>query len=195
MDAAGSDRRSHVVVQPANEVVSNVLRVLLHVSWILRVGILLIHDHRIANAHLLERLVPIQDALLDPITVSPRRRVFDVEHNRLLGRAELQAGVGLFQMPAIDVPDPLLVGVVLAEIREGRREVANTQVRGPGRVTGAVGNQTDGIVQRLQASAVHRNLEAEFDVLRKRLGRLDRRQFGVRAAHVAGRKELRRLAD
>ena len=58
---------------------------------ILGIGfVLLANFDRVTNAHFFKRLIPIEDAFLDPIAVTPGRGVFDVKDDRILGWAQLE---------------------------------------------------------------------------------------------------------
>ena len=88
VDPAGPDRGANVIVEPADEVPSHILGILLHVSSGPRV--LEFDADRVGDSHVLERLVPIQHSAFHPATVSHRGGVLDVERDRVLGRADFQ---------------------------------------------------------------------------------------------------------
>ena len=159
VDSTWTNRRSDVVVQPTDKVVTCIFRVLVHVLWRFRVRVLLINLNRVANADFFEGFIPIKNALLHPIAVTLRSRVLDVEHNRLLRRAHLQRRVSLFQMPPIDVPNARFVSIVLPEIDVRRREIAESLIRHAWLV-GRIGvNLTDRIMQLFESAVRHGNFE------------------------------------
>ena len=85
IDSTWTDRRADVVVQPADKVVLHVFRIFVHVS----VGLFVLHADfdRVNNPNLFKSLVPIQDALPHPASISHGRRVFDVEDDGFFRRA------------------------------------------------------------------------------------------------------------
>ena len=105
----------HVGGDPAEGAVVDVLGVELVAAFLLPAD-----GDGVAEADLLERLVPLEDALLDVRPVLVRDGVLDVPDDLLLGRRELGLGVGLLQPPAVDLPDEVGVGVGRAEVL-GRR--------------------------------------------------------------------------
>ena len=180
MDAAGTDRETHVRVGPADEVVPSVLGILVHVG--LGGRILLVDDDGVVETDFLKRVVPLQDGVADPAAVADRNRVLDVEHDRLLRRADLQLGIGLLQMPAIDVSLPGGVGTRISDVLHTRREVADSIV-GESRLVRAAGrNLRDRVVElrELRGSPAGGHLEAELHVSGERLGLHDLHQSGVR---------------
>ena len=178
INPAGPDGGADVVVEPADKIIPDILRVLLHVSSGRRV--LVIDFDRVRDADLLEGLVPHQHTLAHPAAVTDRRRGLDVEHDRVLRWADLDRRIRLLQVPSVDVADPVLLRLILAKIRESGREVADALV-GQTRVVGRVGSDfADGIVQRLHDAVGHGQLERNLHVARKRLGRLDRGQLRLR---------------
>ena len=83
--AAWSDRSADVVVQPANEVIANVFRILFHV--LTGFTVLLTNFDRVDDSNFSKRFVPVQDAFANKTTIANRSRVLDVENDRLFRRA------------------------------------------------------------------------------------------------------------
>ena len=93
---------------------------------------LLPHFDRVVEARLLERLVPLQNAVANRLAILERNRLLQPEDDRLLGRRHLRARIGLLQVPPRDVPhEPVVVALLLGEILEHREEVADAVVRQP----------------------------------------------------------------
>ena len=190
IDPAGADGEAHAGVGPEHEVVAGVLGVLLHVG--LGAGVLLVDLDGVEDAHLLKGLVPLEHALPHPAPIAHRRGVLEVEDDGLLGRAQLELGVGLLQLPPVDVPHPGRVRSGLADVAVRRREVAHASVRLSRLVASVLGQRADRVVKRANSPALKRQLEGQLDVLGERLGLGDRGQLGVGAAGVAA-EELGRL--
>ena len=104
------DRGSDVVVEPTNEVVLDVFWIQIHGRR--RAWILVENFDRIGVSDLLESLVPVLDALLDPSAITYRSGVLDVETNRCDRRTDLETRVSLLKSPTGDVTDSLFVVVV-----------------------------------------------------------------------------------
>ena len=120
---------AHVAGDPAERAVVGVLGVELVAA-----GLLPADGDRVLEADLLERLVPLADALLDVGAVLDRHGVLDVPDDLLPGRRELGVGVGLLQPPAIDHADEVGIGVGDAEVLGRAQEVADAVVGHPGAV-------------------------------------------------------------
>ena len=168
VDTARPDGGADVVVEPADKVVPGILGILLHVRS--SGGVLVVDLDGVGQADLLVGLVPHQDALANPAAVAHRRGVLDVENDRVLDRADLELGVGLLEMPAVDVADLLLLVDVLAEVGVACSEVAHPLV-GQAWLIGLVRDyRTDRVVQCLEYAIGRRRGEGQFNVARERLG-------------------------
>ena len=126
VDPRRAHREAGVGGDPAEGVVVDVFRI--------PVGVvrLLAHFDGVDEAGLLERLVPLRDAVADRLAILERNRLFDPEDDRLLGRRLLGRRIRLLQMPAVDVADELVVGVLLGEILDDGQEVADAVVGSAG---------------------------------------------------------------
>ena len=192
VDTARADGGADIVVEPADKVVPGILWILLHVRA--GGGVLVVNLNGIGQADFIVGLVPHQDALANPAAVAHRRGVLDVENDRVLHRADLELGIGLLEVPSVDVADFLLLVRVLAEVGVTCRKVAHALV-GDSRLVGfARDDQADRVVQRLEYAVGRRRGEGQLDVARERLGGADLRELCVEAATPAAEK-LRRLAD
>ena len=127
---------------PAEGVVVDVLRIEVLV-------LLLAHLDGVAEADLLERLVPFQDALADGGAILVRHRLLDPEDDLLLRGRQLvlvlRIGVGPLQPPAIDVAEERGVAVVGAEVLDDAEEVADAVV-GQARLIAVLGQQRQAVV-------------------------------------------------
>src|SRR5690606_25082972 len=123
---ARSDRGPLVIVEPADEVVLHVLRVLLHVGP----GgfVLVVDDDRVGDADLLEGLVPVEDAFLHPAAIADGNGVLDVELDRFRRRAHLEVGIALGERATRDVLNGNVLRAVLAEIAVLDREIADASI-------------------------------------------------------------------
>ncbi len=187
MDPTGTDGCSHIVIQPANEVIAYILGILFHV--LLGRCVLVDNFDRIRNSYLFKGFVPEQNPLLDPASIANRSRVFDVKLDRLNGRRNLQRRVALLQMPAIDVMYVDFIFLVLAIIRIGCSEVANALVGNTRLVSRVLRDLTDRIVECLQTTAAIGQFEGQFDIQWKRF-RLDYLgQARVAATSIAAKKD------
>ena len=128
---------------PAEGVVIDVFRIEILV-------LLLAHLDGVAEADLLERLVPFQDALADVGPVLVRHRLLDPEDDLLLRGRQL-VGVlrvdrlGPLQPPAVDVADEGGVLAVGAEVLDDAEEVADAVV-GQARLVAVVGQLAQAVV-------------------------------------------------
>ena len=102
---------------------------------------------RSGEAGLLEGLIPRLDALADGLPILERNRLLDPEHDRLFGRRDRSRGVGLFEVPAVDVTDEPVLIHLLREVLEGRHEVADAVVGQPRPVT-VLREQAERVVHR-----------------------------------------------
>ena len=119
--ATRADCCSHIVVQPTNEVVANILGVFFHVNTAL--GVLIFDHDRVDQAYLFKGFVPVINTSLDPSAIANGRSVLNVEPNGLFWRAELKARITFLQFPAIDETNASVVILVSAQIGERCREV------------------------------------------------------------------------
>ncbi len=189
--AAGPDGGADVVVEPADEVIAHILGVFVHV--LARVGVLVVHLDGVGEADFFIGLVPHEQAFAHPAAVTDGSGVFNVENDRFLDRADLEAGIGFFQMPAVDVAHGGFIARVLAEIGKAGGEVANAGV-GFARFEAGVGvDPADGVMQGLDLPSGHGHFEGHFDVAREYLGSFDVGQVELGLAHRAGAEELGRI--
>ena len=178
MNAAWANCGPDVVIQPANKIVLNVFRILVHVG--VRCGVLIVDFDRIGDANLFKRCIPGHDPVAHPTAITHRSCVFDVEYNRILGRAQLQLWIGLLQMPAIHIANMRFAVIVFRQINIRRGEESYAAVGDSRLITGVVRNITDRIVQHLQHVVVGgRNFERDFNVVLESFRRLD----GIDPAH------------
>ena len=192
VDPARADGGADIVVEPADKVVPGILWILLHVRA--GGGVLVVNLNGIGQADFIVGLVPHQDALANPAAVAHRRGVLDVENDRVLHRADLELGVGLLEVPAVDVAGLLLLVGVLAEVGIAGGEVAHPLV-GQARLVGLVrDDRTDRVVQRLEHAVGRWRCEGQLDVARECLGGADLRQSRIEPGTFAA-EEFRRLAD
>ena len=157
-------------------------------------GVLLVDLDGVDKPDLFEGLVPLQHPLAHPPAISHRRRVLKIEDNGLLGRAEFELGVGLFQLPAVDVANPRGIGSGLAHITVRRGEVADTSISIARLISGALGQHADRIVERPNAPVSQGKREGKLDVLGERLRLGDFGQV-VRCAFDVSTEELGGLPD
>src|SRR5262249_32190087 len=118
--------------------------------WVEVLVLLLANLDGVAEADLLERLVPLQDALLDVGAVLLRHRLLHPEYDLLLGLHELAAllprrAVGALQAPAVDEAIEGGVAVVAGVVLDDAKEVPDAVVGEPWGVM-AVGHLTDAVV-------------------------------------------------
>ena len=177
VDPARADGGADIVVEPADKVVPGILWILLHVRA--GGGVLVVNLNGIGQADFIVGLVPHQDALANPAAVAHRRGVLDVENDRVLHRADLELGVGLLEVPAVDVAGLLLLVGVLAEVGVAGGEVAHPLI-GQARLVGLVrDDRTDRVVPRLEHAVGRRHGEGQLDVARERLGGANLRKLNV----------------
>ena len=136
---------------------------------------------RARKARLLEGLVPGLDAGPDRRPVAERNRLLDPEHDRLLRRRYRGLGIGLLELPAVDVADESVLIDLLGEVLERRHEVADAVVGEP-RGVGVLRQQADRVadvdrhapavghgVDRGRATRAVGGRHLEFDVVGKHL--------------------------
>ena len=150
MDTTWADRGADVVVQPAYKVVLHILRIFFHVSA--GRSILIVHLNGVGQADVFERLVPGENSITNPASISNRCCMFDVEHDRLLGRTDLQTWISLFEEPAVDIANFGFPVVVTRQIGVRRREESDSTVSNSRLVPRFVRNVADGVVQDLQST-------------------------------------------
>ena len=101
---------------------------------------------RVAEADLLERLVPLEDALLDVGAILVRHGVLDPPDDLLLGRRELGfLGSDFSSRQRLICRTKVVSGFVLAEVLDGAEEVADAVVGQAGLVA-AVGQLHQAVV-------------------------------------------------
>ncbi len=174
INTARSDRGTDVIVQPANEVVSNVFWIFIHVST--RLAVLLADLDRIGDTNVFERFVPVQNAFANKAAIANWRRVFDVENDRLLGRAQSKIRIPFFQMPAVDVTNFRFIFLVLSVVAVLSLKVSNSLVGFTWLEAVRAFDFADRKVQRLQHAVVHWHFVSDFDVLGESFCFLDRSQ-------------------
>ena len=177
VDAARSNRTPNIIVQPADKVVTGVLRILLHMCP--RGGILIIDLNRVGQAHFIEGLVPHQNPLAHPAAIAHRCRVLDVENDRVFHWADFQLGIRLFQMPAVDVAHFCFIVRVLAKIGVPRGKISHSVIRQPRLVGLARRDGTDGIVKRFQNAVADGYCECNFNIGWERLCGTNFSQAGI----------------
>ena len=186
VDPAWPDGSANVVIEPTHEVVPGILWILLHVRT--GGGVLVVNLDGVGQADFLVRLVPHQDALAHPAAVAHRRSVLDIKDDRVFNRADLELGIGLLEMPAVDVADFLLVIGVLAEVGVAGGEVAHALIGNAWLVGLARDDRTDRVVQRLEYAVASRRGEGQFNVARERLSGANLRKPCVVASPFAAEK-------
>ncbi len=124
--SAGADGGADVVVQPANEIVSHVFRIIFHVC----VGalILVTNLNGIQQSDFLKGLVPHHHALTHPAAVTNRGGMLDVEDDRIFNRTGFQLRSSFFQMPAVDESSPNIVLLEFPQIIIAGCEITNALV-------------------------------------------------------------------
>ena len=167
-----TNRGPHIVIQPAHEIVTHIFRVEVHITA--RRRILVMNFNRFPDANFLERFVPGQNSLFDPIPITGRRGVFNVKRDRFLGRAESQLGITLLQMPAVNETCPHIFIFVFAQIAVTGGEITNPLIGFARAVTRSSTDRTDRIVQRRQLAITGWHFEGEFNILWERLRLGDR---------------------
>ena len=192
MSPGRADGDGDVIVQPAQEIISNILGILVH----MRFGglVLIVHLDGVVDADFGKSVVPPQNALADPPTIAHGYGVLDVKDDGFLRRAQLQLGITLFQIPAIDVADPLVFRLVLAQIAIDGGEISNPVVGDTRLVAGVVRDQADGKVIRLEPAAGIGHFKGDLNILRERLGLGDGGQTRIQAAEKTT-ENLARVLD
>ena len=87
VDSTWPNRSTNIVVQPANEVVTNVFRIFVHVA-VFGFAVLLHNLDCIFNSDIFERFVPRQNPFANPAAIANWSCVFDIKANLLLRRAQ-----------------------------------------------------------------------------------------------------------
>ena len=166
--AAWPNGCSYIVVQPSNEVVTDVFGILFHVNTAL--GILILDHNRVNQTYFFKRLVPVVNTSFDPSPIANRSGMFDIKANGFLGRTELQAGITFLQFPTVDESDASIVVFVSAQVRKGCGEVAHTLISLTRLVAGCgTWHFAERVVDGLQAATATHNLKGDFDVPREHL--------------------------
>ena len=169
---ARTNRGPHVVIQPTHEIVTHIFRIEVHVTACRR--ILVMHFNGFSNANFLERFVPGQDSLFNPIPITSRRSVFNVERDRFLGRAERQLGITFFDVPTVNKPCPHIFIFVFAQVTVTGREITDPLIGFARAIAGRSTDRTDRIMQRRQLAIAGWHFEGKFDILGERLRLGDR---------------------
>ena len=113
---------------------------------------LLLHDDGVAEADLLERLVPLHDGRAHRLAVGQRHVAVDPEGDGLDGFGDLGRRVLFLQPPAVDPALPRRILQVAAEVEHGGREQADARV-GAARRHRLQGQGCQRIVQAHQQAA------------------------------------------
>ena len=185
--SAGADGRTHIIVEPTNEIVTDVFRVFLHVSS----GrlILIANLKGIEQAYFLKGFVPHHDPLPHPSSVSNGRGVFDVKNDGVFHWADFERWVRLLHVPAIDIASAHIAVLIFTKIAVTRGEISDTLVS-LARFVGGVGfDFTDGKMKGFEQTAGNRHLKSDLNVLREGSSRLDRGQL-LFQSNRAGPKKL-----
>ena len=185
-----TNRSPHVVIQPTHEVVTHIFRIEVHVTTGRR--ILVMHFNRFPNADFLERFVPGQDSLLDPIPITSRCSMFNVERDRFLRGAESQLGITLLDVPTVNEPCPHIFIFVFAQVTVTGREITDPLIGFARTVTGRSTDRTDRIVQRRQLAIAGWHFEGKFDILGERLCLGDREDARCQRSTYRTAKETTR---
>ena len=185
--SAGADGRTHIVVEPTNEIVTDVFRVFLHVC----VGrlILIANLKGVEQAYFLKGLVPHHDPLPHPSSVANGRGVFDVENDGVFHWTHFERWVRFLHVPAIDVSSPNIIHFVFPQVVVTRGEIPDTLVS-LARFVGGVGfDFTDREMKGFEQTAGNGHLKGNLNVFRESSSRLDRGQL-LFQSNRAGPKKL-----
>ena len=199
IDAARSNCRSDIVIQPSNEVIIYVFRILVHVCT--GSSVLVVHFDCVRDSNFLEGLVPCKDSVFHPAAISNWRGVLDVEHDGFLRRTDCDFWIGLFKVPAVDEPHAGLSIAIFREVCVACRKEPDSLIRHSWLVAAGGSEFADGKVQLLELTCWPWNFECNFDIAFECLGRSDRKQSqsgrgsNASVATAAAGKQARRISE
>ena len=157
-----------------------------------RLRVLETHLNGVDQADLLISLIPSQDAIRNPATVTDRRGMLDVEDDGLLRRTQFEALVCLLQMPAIDETRARAAWLKLSEVTVVRGEVSDALVSHAWFVLFVRLDQLDRVMKDLQL-ITYWHFEGHLNILWECL-RLDRlEELGVNPRNLRA-EEARRFS-
>ena len=191
--ATGPNSRANIIIQPTHKVVTNIFRVLVHVSTGLLV--LVVNFDRTGNTNFFKSSIPAKDSFSHPTTVTHGRRVLNVKHDRVFRRTHLERRISLFQVPSVDVPHAGFIVRVLTVITVRGREITDPLICFSRLVRGLGRNFTDRIMQGLQLANTGWYFKSDLDIAGKCLGLLDRKQGSKLPVHHVRSKKLGSLGN